>query len=179
MHLTLRTCHLCSKLSLVFSRLRGVFSKIGRRCRRINEASSDEKLRVDVVNQACPECICEKHTTSRFSPGLILNEERLTRFIFSPVHVRKSGDIKPSAFSHVFQQGCSIQRESIVTEGELVSFVTDYLTKNPSHMWHGVLIGDCGLLRQCLLESSGKRALCVYDTAEKHNPAHGEIHKSQ
>lgn len=179
MHLTLRACLLCSKLSSAFNCLREYFSKVGRKCRRVNKLTSKDKQRVAAVNKECPDCICEKHKTSRYSPGPVSDTEKLTRFVFSPLHLRKNGAIKPSVFSHVFQVGCSVQRESVVSESELTQFVRGFLAKNPTQAWHGVLTGDCSLLRQFSLESLGRRALCIYDTAEKDNPAHGEIHQSQ
>lgn len=177
--MTQRTCLLCSKLSSAYSRFRDYFSQIGKNCRRVNIATNEDKARVSAVNSACPDCLCEKYRTSRYSPGPVSNAETLTRFVFSPVHVGKTGNIKPSVFSHVFTVGCSVQRESIVSERELTQFAKKYLENIPTHSWHGVLTGNCEPLREYSLENTGQRALCIYDTAEKDNPAHSEIHCSQ
>lgn len=123
--------------------------------------------------------MCEKHKTSKYSPGPVSNSEKLTRFVFSPVHVGKNGKIKASVFSHAFSVGCSVQRESTASDSELTQFVRNYQARQPDHSWHGVLTGDCALLREYSLENSGQRAFCIYDTAEKDNPAHGEIHQSE
>jgi hypothetical protein len=40
-----------------------------------------------------------------------------------------------------------------------------------------VVIGKSEDLRKLLIDSTKSRALCLYDTAEKENPAHGEVHK--
>lgn len=131
------------------------------------------------MNKECPDCLCEKYRTSKYSPGQVSNSEKLTRFVFSPVHVGKKGNIKPSIFSHTFSVGCSVQRESLVSDSELTEFVKNYLKRLPDHTWYGVLTGGCASLREFSLDNTGQRAFCVYDTAEKINPAHCEIHQSQ
>jgi hypothetical protein len=115
---------------------------------------------------------------TKYSAAHVANLEKISLFVCSPLHVGKKG-ILPSVFSHTFTVGCSIQRESIVSERELSQFVRNFLAGKSDRTWHGVLIGDCEVLRGCTLKSSQKRAFCVYDTAEKDNPAHGEIHQSQ
>lgn len=174
-----RTCRLCSKLYSVFDWLTDYFSKVGRKCRQLNNRTSEDKQRVVAVNKECPSCICEKHKMSKYSPSPILDTEKLTRFVFHPVHVAKSGIIKPSVFSHVATFGCSIQRESIASDGEIKQFIRSYLTKNIKHTWYGILSGECISLRELFSEHSRNRLICIYDTSEIDNPAHGEIHQSQ
>jgi hypothetical protein len=195
--LILKRCPLCSRLSLALDWLKTLLSTptasnkqviaafddealdLVSRCQQINESTIEDSHRVKAFGKECPDCLCEKFTTSPFSPGLIQDTERLTRFVFSPVHLDKKGKkIKPSVFSHVFTVGCSIQRESIVSDDELVNFVARYLTKNAAHAWHGVLTADCAILRGITLDDQSKRIICVYDMAEEVNPAHGEIHQS-
>ena len=163
----------------MFSRFRTCFFNVGWKCRQVNKRSSEGEQRVAVVNTECPDCICEQHKMSKHSPGFVSDEEKLTRFVFDPVHLKRNGGIKPSIFSHVSTYGCSIQRESIVLDNELIQFLRNFLNKNPRQSWHGILTGECSSLRKVLVDSSGQRALCIYDTAEEDNPAHAEIHQSQ
>ncbi len=113
---------------------------------------------------------------SRHSPCAVENSEILARFVFSPIHIHhKTGNVKPSIFSHVFSVGCSIQRDSVATNKELISFANDFLGGDDKRSWRGVLLAECHELRSIKVENSLNRAVCVYDTAEQENPAHGEI----
>ena len=115
---------------------------------------------------------------SRYSPRPVNDNERIARFVFIKNHLRSDGkSIKPNFFSHVDTKGCSIQRESIVTDDELVAFIKEFREKNPGRNWLGVVIGSCHEIRS-ILSDQGKRACCVYDTGHKSNPAHGEICKT-
>lgn len=192
-----KKCQLCSKLSYALDWLSTRFSKSSAPssqlstsddtisshdslCVQTNKATEIDTNRVQTFSKNCPDCICEKFTTSPHSPGLIKDSEKLTRFVFSPVHLdRKGRKIKPSVFSHVSTVGCSVQRESIVSDEELVNFVKSYLGKNSTHLWHGILTADCNALRDIILEDQQKRIVCVYDMAEEQNRAHAEIHQSQ
>lgn len=195
-----KKCPLCSKLSSAFKRFSGLFSTSQpaapstsntnttaggiptqeSSCQHLNSSTLEEKERVSVFSNACPDCICEQYRTSCFSPGIVQDSEQLTRFVFSPIHLNGKGTkIKPSVFSHIFTKGCSIQRETIVSNSELVQFVASYLNANPTHSWYGTLTASCEALRGIQLNGRAKRVLCVYDMAEEHNPAHGEIHQSQ
>lgn len=177
--MTQRTCRLCSKLSLALDRLRALFTQAGRKCLRINADTHEcTKDRVKEFNKSCPDCVCESFLTSKHSPGRVSDNEQLSRFVFSPIHVGKKG-ILPAVFSHTFTVGCSIQRESIVSEPELVHFVKEFLAGKADRSWHGVLTADNKALRNYTMDNSDRRAFCIYDTAEKHNPAHGEIHQAR
>ena len=49
---------------------------------------------------------------SRFSPGVVSNEESLIRLVFHPIHVdTETGELKPSVVSDASSWGCSVQRE--------------------------------------------------------------------
>jgi hypothetical protein len=149
-------------------------------CQHLNSSTLDEKERVSIFSNACPDCVCEQYRSSSFSPGIVEDSEQLTRFVFSPIHLNGKGTkIKPSVFSHISTKGCSIQRETIVSNTELVDFVTSYLRANPTHSWYGTLTANCKALRGIQLNGQAKRVLCVYDMAEEKNPSHGEIHQSQ
>jgi len=146
-------------------------------CCRINYSSTGND-RVSKINRAAPDCVCEQHRMSKFSPQPVRDDEKMTRFVFIESHLRKDRkSIKPSFFSHVDTKGCSIQRESIVGDSELVDFVKKFNEKNPGRDWFGVVIGNCQDIRRISTEQN-QRACCVYDTGEEYNPAHGEICKT-
>ena len=112
---------------------------------------------------------------STHSPCVVENSEMLARFIFSPLHFNKKGEFKPNAFSHVHQKGCSIQRDSVAEENEISEFIKRLLLSQDNFVWKGLLLAECHTVRSILTNNSTKRAVCVYDTAEKDNPAHAEI----
>ena len=158
---------------LLFSLLTGRID-----CCKINYDSSRSNKRVSIINNAAPDCVCEKHSMSKNSPHPIKDNEGITRFIFIENQLRKDKkSIKPSFFSQADTKGCSIQRESIVEDSELVTFVKKYREKNPKSNWFGVVTGNCQEIRRILTDQD-KRAYCVYDTGYELNPAHGEICKT-
>lgn len=147
-------------------------------CCKINYDSSGSDKRVSLINYAAPDCVCEKHSMSKNSPHPINDNERITRFAFIENQLRKDKkSIKPSFFSQTDTNGCSIQREFIVEDSELVTFVKKYREKNPKNNWLGVVTGSCQEIRRILTDED-KRAYCVYDTGIEFNPAHGEICKT-
>lgn len=112
---------------------------------------------------------------SRYSPGKILPDEQLARFAFHPIFYDKKGNLKPNIFSHVHSAGCSVQRDTVATDSEITDFVFKVLREKPEWSWKGVLLANCSALRSILAKDNKKRAACVYDTADKGNPAHAEI----
>jgi hypothetical protein len=144
-------------------------------CRCLHGRAYDRSDRVQRINATAPDCMCEHHRMSKFSPGVVQQDELLARFVFSPIHIDKKGRIKPSLFSHAENKGCSVQRDSVAETKELLTFVLDFLRKNPKCEWKSVAIGDCQMVRAIQLEGVPQRTVCVYDTAEKSNRAHGEI----
>ena len=144
-------------------------------CQGINHRTQGNSQRVDAINAVAPSCVCEKYRMSKHSPCIVGNEEILARFVFSPMHVDRKGNIKPSIFSHVHSKGCSIQRDSIAKTDEIVAFVNSFLTIKDDRAWIGVLLGVCQNARGIRSGDSDNRAVCVFDTAERHNTAHGEM----
>ncbi|MBI3774595.1 MAG: hypothetical protein HY273_03420 [Gammaproteobacteria bacterium] len=102
--------------------------------------------------------------------------ETLARFIFSPIHInKKTGAVKPSIFSHVHSKGCSIQRDSVARTDEIVTFVKNFLSARDDFTWIGVLSSQCQNVRGIKAGETSDRAVCVFDTANLENPAHGEL----
>jgi len=131
-------------------------------------------MRAPAIDAEAPDCACEKYRMSGQSPCPVGDEESIARFIFSPMHVGKNGALKPSIFSHVRAEGCSVQRESIASVGEILNFVKSFLLGKDDRSWIGVLLASCKSLRAIKADNE-KRAICVYDTGTSGNPAHGEL----
>lgn len=173
-------CPLCSRLyyALRFARL--WLTGKGVRCRSILESVPDarEAERVATLNSQAPSCACEEFRTSCYSPYPVSSSETIFRFVFHPTHFNRKGDLKDSLFSHVFNRGCSIQRD-LATSDEIAAFVRGFLDANPKCMWKGVVTAKCAEVRGITINDGGNRSVCVYDTGEKKNPAHAELFKSQ
>ena len=114
---------------------------------------------------------------SAHSPGPVGASESIARFVIDPLHVTRAGNLKPSLFSHVATKGCSVQRDSIASTGELTAFIRSFLEGDQRFIWLGVVAANCDAVRNLLLpdEQARLRAVCVYDTAERDNPAHAEM----
>lgn len=172
-HSIRKKCPLCFQLS---SGLKGFLRRLFGSdvdCQGISQRALGDK-RVAEINSLAPDCVCEKHRMSEHSLGAVENSEMLARFVFSPIQIDKKGKLKPGAFSHVHEKGCSIQRDSVAGNDEILEFVKQFLDKRDDYVWKGLLLAECGHVRGILVENS-KRAVCVYDTAKKANPAHGEM----
>lgn len=151
-------------------------------CHAINLASGgiDPSKRVQDFGVSAPNCRCELQTTSPHSQKPVSDDEVLTRFIFSPIHVsKKNGKVLPSAFSHAATKGCSVQRENLATLAELQSWLGTYSKKNSAHTWMGTLACDSKLIRGIQLNDMPHRIMAVYDTAEEQNEAHAEIFQTE
>lgn len=86
----------------------------------------------------------------------------------------------PSIFSQIENSGCSVQREDLACNDELKLWLHSALAGNGQpQTWGGVVQAKCDDLRQIEVDDSMKRALAVYDTAEKNNPSHAEIFQTQ
>lgn len=176
--MTRKKCPLCSRASLIVESVIAKFTGSILDCQGISEFADDKgKQRISEINKAAPDCNCENYRMSNHSPDVIGNNELLVRFVFSPMHVDSKGKIKPSIFSQVTTNGCSIQRGEASTE-ELLNFVESMLS-DETKVWKGVLVAKCDDVRNIKKCGSENRAVCVYDTASQNNPFHGEMMHSQ
>ncbi len=113
---------------------------------------------------------------SNFSPDVVDETELLARFVFVPIHLKKVGAaVKPSFFDQIHTSGCSVQRDALAADKEISTFVSNFLNGDVRRAWVGVITGQCKSIRAIRMEAGQERALCVYDTAEQSNPAHGEV----
>ena len=175
-----KKCQLCSQLSSRLKQLVRRFFGWQVDCRGVNRRTQNEdNKRVFGINEAAPDCGCEKFRMSDHSPGVVGDAEKLSRFVFSPFQVGKNGELNSGAFSHVYEKGCSIQRDTIAENDEILLFVNQFLEKRDDLAWKGLLLADCSAVRKILVKNSTRRAVCVYDTAEEENPAHGELCQTQ
>ena len=116
---------------------------------------------------------------SQHSSSPVASSEIVVRFVFSPIHRTRKGELNPSFFSHTMTKGCSVQRESVASDDELLTFTRKSLSGREDLAWFGVATATSEALRGLKAPGTGSRAVCVYDTAEPDNPAHAEMCKTQ
>lgn len=172
-----KKCRVCSRLSSWLDRIARLFFGSRSDCPTLFarcDALANE--RVAAIASAAPECICEGQRVSKHSPSPVAGREVLTRFIFSPMHLdRKGKKVKPSLFEQVHSSGCSVQRDSLASDAELISFVDSFLALDPARQWMGSLEASCDSIRSIFVDGISTRTLCVFDTGELENNAHAEL----
>jgi hypothetical protein len=94
------------------------------------------------------------------------------------MHADKDGNCKPNFFSHAETHGCSAQREELATRDEIYTFVTNFLGGKDTTAWLGYVAANVENIRAIKMRE-GDRAFCVYDTAERLNPAHAEVFEAR
>jgi hypothetical protein len=178
-HSIRKKCQLCFQLSFWLKRIFHQIFGGQPDCQGINQRTQNDPQRVSGINALVPDCGCEKYRMSLHSPGVVCDSERLARFVFSPFQVDKKGRLNSGAFSHVHQKGCSIQRDTQASNDEITLFIKQFIESRDDLAWKGLLVANSSSVRQIMTRNSSQRAVCVYDTAEKENPSHGEICQTQ
>lgn len=143
-------------------------------CVAINRATNGQPNRVAQIDAVAPDCACESHPMSEYSPGPVTDYETLVRFVSSPLfYDKKKGRLKPNLFSHVATKGCSIVRELHATDSNVSEFVRNLAIRDQE--WIGVVTATCKGIRAIRIADTERRPLCIYDMALPNNPAHAEI----
>lgn len=148
-------------------------------CRSLHSDTYDSDDRVYLIADAAPNCGCESHSISTYSPGPIEKDELIGRMVCSPMHVhRNRKELKPNFFDHAFSFGLSVQRLKHASQEELIELISGFLSPKEDRVWLGYV--SCSFKSLQMLESgsTGKRMFCVYDSGEENNPAHAEIGSS-
>jgi hypothetical protein len=173
-------CRVCSKLSFrlkaIFFRLLGKEPECQKTFERIETEGNN---RVAKLFSAIPHCACECCRVSKHSPNVITGDELIARHVISPVHVMPDGKFKPSLFSHVFNKGCSVQREDHAEDPIVAHVVTQLAEAARDGGWFGMVFASAKDIRNICISSTCDRAVCLYDTAEPNNAAHAEIFLSR
>lgn len=177
--MTAKQCRLCSRLSSFLSWLNR-YIPLGRfLCLALHQLTYSDNQRVQALSNAAPDCQCERHRMSWYSPQAVENDEELARFLFSPIHIDKRKKVLPAAFSHIENKGCSVQREGLASVQAASELASSMMRNSSKAVWAGVLLGKCCEVREITVGDNGARYVCIYDTAEKSAPAHAEICRTQ
>lgn len=129
-------------------------------------------------------CSDEKISQSQYpSPGPVEDEEDLIYIIISPVHITPNGSgLKPSAFqrSHLDDknQGVSVERRQHADPDVVRDRAKSLAAKKPDRNIAGYVMANCGKMRR-IKDNYSQQGFTVIDTAQKHDPAHADIHFAQ
>ena len=146
-------------------------------CARLHVETIDADDRVKIIDDAAPACACEQFPLDPSSPGPVKDEEIVTRFLFDPLHrSSRNGKLKPSVFSHVANKGCSIQREQFSNDADCANLVRNFLGGGNGRVWWGVVSAKVADIRAIRVPPpKGTISVCVYDSPDGDNDAHGEL----
>lgn len=117
---------------------------------------------------------------NRLSPGPIGGAEYLTRFVVLKSHMSKKGKLMPNCFSQIEDDGCSVQRETVIGSSELATWMGKLLTEKKQLKFLGAVTANCEEIRKLHIDGHSGRHICVYDTViDRANPCHGEMFKNR
>lgn len=150
-------------------------------CKKIDRetrARQNASKRCDCFAAGYPECGCEKFSIGENSPGIVLDNELLIRFHFTPRDFGDDNKPTPLAFQDVAALGLSVVRDGATNELMCSAIINRLVLMEIGSNWHsisGIKVED---VRKIFREQKGiapERAFCVYDTAEIENSMHAEI----
>jgi len=141
------------------------------------EGGADRARRLD---QARPNCQCEKHSVSHHSSGVVASSEILIRVLVAPQHMAGRSRPRAAALTDAERTGLSVLREGTATDEEIRSVAEGLVARarrsnGDKAGVFGVLKMECGVVRGVAAESDATSAYCVYDTALLELGSHAEI----
>ncbi|MEE9925822.1 MAG: hypothetical protein PBV01_21040 [Brucella anthropi] len=113
-------------------------------------------------------CTCEGE--SHGDLGAVQDAERLARIVFSPNHLRKTGELKPGVFplSHIKKSGVSLLRVDHLTRDELKERSDETASQLDGQSVHGLLVTRATQIRS--LTESAHRSVCLVDDPVLNDP---------
>ncbi|MEA5579125.1 hypothetical protein [Anabaena sp. UHCC 0451] len=145
-------------------------------CSEIYNVTSN---RCKFVQNNDSQCNCEKVSVSKYSPGIIEDDEILIRQIYSPIHIdQETGKINSLAFDDAKDKGMSVNRKIYTSLEELNKKVEYKLNldqqRGKDRSFLGFIYTTCENVRS-LKTNDNLKAFCVYDTGNKHDISHADI----
>lgn len=109
-------------------------------------------------------CACERLALPSSPYGTVKDNERLGRVVCNPRHIAADGTVKQSCFGEtdVRERGLSLFRLDYMSMKFVERQACAICDTLPSNRVEAVAVADAGRVRS-LLDSTGKRALCVVD----------------
>lgn len=145
-------------------------------CQELFASVAKDPRKAEVIDAESPDCACEAHSVSPFSPGRVTDDETLWRLILSPVHYDvAAGKVKELAFDDASNKGLSVQRltvaggeDGIRRRGEARA------ADKPGRTFECAIGATAGAVRTLRGSADGER-FCIYDTAEADDPGHADV----
>ena len=134
-----------------------------------------------VHGRSVGESECPEETTVRSvgSPGPVLDEEELGRFLFRDDHLTADGDLTPAALptSDLLdpqRAGISVGRLDHLNADDILGVVAARQRRTPTDKLHGCGVAVTAAVR-CMRARDGRRELCVVDDALDGFEAHALV----
>lgn len=155
----------------------------GGACRAFFEANHGSPRLVELLQAEPNRVAWETLTASKYSPGVVTSDERLSRIVISPTHVdRETGEIKPTEFfQDARDKGCSTDRlafcslEDSIKLGEKRALAWNRANPHAITQRQAVASVSLDVVRLRAIVAGGVRAYGVYDTALEEHKAHADI----
>jgi len=122
-------------------------------------------------------CVGETQTVSKFSPGVVGNEETVARQVYTPIHVNaETGEILPTLFSDVKDKGMSVNRLSHASEQQVADMGYAKQDRDRANgndrTYQGFVQASASAIRAL---NDGQPLFCIFDTAREDDVSHADV----
>jgi hypothetical protein len=144
-------------------------------CYAINKEPDKSKF----IQKNDPQCNCESVSISKYSPGIVKDDEILIRQIYSPIHIdQETGKITSLTFDDASSKGLSVNRKAHCSLEQLKEKIErkleiDRERGKMDRRFIGIIYSICGDIRT--IKNDNIRGFCVYDTAKVKDISHADI----
>lgn len=121
----------------------------------------------------------EDMSSSQYSSGVVVDDEKIARLILSPIHIDKeTGDIFPAAYDDVSNKGLSVNRLSMHESKNTVHQIGEDKAsrdreRDSSREYIGFAVASVNAIRRQIENSV--RVFTVYDTALEDIRCHADV----
>jgi hypothetical protein len=123
------------------------------------------------VDKKFPSCSCESHSVSKYSSGIVGNDEHLYRLMIDPTHFN-GDELSPFALDDALTKGLSVLRANDTSLETLLGLGNKQAGEK--RLYRGYLKLSSALLREAKLDTQD-RAICIYDTALPNQRSHADV----
>src|SRR5262245_41322742 len=85
-------------------------------CKELEQQHGGGGCKCEHYRRLFSGCTCESESVSDHSPGLVGDDQRIIRTLYSPVYINPdTGEVTPAAFSDAAGRGLSVNRAALIT----------------------------------------------------------------
>lgn len=145
-------------------------------CQELFAGVAKDPKKAEKIDARSPDCACEAHSVSPYSPGPVMDDETLWRLILSPVHYDvATGKVTEAAFDDASNKGMSVQRLVVTgSEGDIRQRGHARAFAKPGRTFECAIGATAAGIRALRAPEDGGR-FCIYDTADATDPGHADV----